>query len=1220
MEIIKELFLKPIDRRIEEVIKVTQEDEETVLDEINEYVLTNELAQHFITVYKAIAEGRTDPHEGIGMWISGFFGSGKSSFAKIVGYTVGNRVVLGQKASELINAKAREQLSPDLAEELTNYLGVVNTQIPTKPIIFDVSMDRSSRANEKISLIMYKALLRELGYAEDLDLANLEISLEVDSKLEEFVTRFREKFHKDWEKRRKLSLAINEASYILHEMSPGVYPSPDSWANTVGKEGRADISANELARRAFELASRRQPGKALIFIIDEVGQYVSHSEDKMLDLQGVIQAFGKEGKNRVKRGEAVAPCWILVTAQEKLNEVVAAIDSRRIEHARLQDRFPYKIDLKQSDISEITSKRVLQKTAEADKKLRQLYRTYQDRLQSLCRLERTGRNTRLDEDSFVALYPYLPYQIDLSIDIVSGLRLQRGAQGHIGGSNRTIIKQAQQMLIHHQTALGDQPIGTLVTLDKIYELLSAGGLISSEVSHEIDEVERRLPDDSLALKVAKAIALLEVVRDLPRTQRNLTAVLHPRIDAEPLESQVAAALERLEQAQLVRQTEEGYKLLTPQEKNWETQRRSLGPKPVDRNRILRRFIKEIFDAPEIRGYRYQKRKTFRFTLALNDEVIDENGQLRLNLIQINADEDPAAVDAAARKRSNENREELFWIFSLSEESHRLIEELYRSEKMISDHEMQAARHQLSAEENRCLQDEKRLKERLERKLQNQLTADLSKGVSFFQGIKRDASELGNKLAEMLANLRDIVIPELYPKFEIGNRPLDGNEVEKFLKADNLKDLPAIFYDGPEGLNLVTRQGDKLVPNKQAGVCREILDYLNKQHAYGIQVTGKQLERHFGGLGYAWPPEMIHLALAVLLRAAAIEIVYQGRHHQNYQLAVCRQVLTKHNAFRSASFAPRMTVDVKTLTQAAEAYEQLTGGEVDANEPALAQALRELAHQDRERLLPLLAVMESRSLPGHATLREFSQWLNRVLEQNDSECVLTLAQHGSQYLNYRNQLQALANRLNERAMDLISQARRTLTQQAPIVVERLGEQAKEWEQRLKDLLQNERFYEHLPEMEQLVGELNQAYHELYEQAHRERDEAYAAALAEMEQSEAAEALRDKPELSTRLDRALQPLKTHLCQNLELAPGTDRCRNCNATLSQLEAELSALTSLKDRARRELYTSTQSQTPIKTVKLTSLTGYRLENETQVEQALEKLRTELLELIRQGYRIILE
>jgi len=187
MQTIRDLFSRRIDRRIEEVIKVDQDDEETVLDELQEYVITESIGEHLTTVYKAIADAPSEPHEGIGIWVSGFFGSGKSSFAKIIGYTVGRRRVCGQSASQIVKEKAQRELTNRQADALAAYLDVINTNVPTQAIIFDVSMDRGVRtANERITEIMYKALLRTLDYAEDFDLAELEIGLEADGLLTRF--------------------------------------------------------------------------------------------------------------------------------------------------------------------------------------------------------------------------------------------------------------------------------------------------------------------------------------------------------------------------------------------------------------------------------------------------------------------------------------------------------------------------------------------------------------------------------------------------------------------------------------------------------------------------------------------------------------------------------------------------------------------------------------------------------------------------------------------------------------------------------------------------------------------------------------------------------------------------------------------------------------------------------------------------------------------------
>jgi hypothetical protein len=163
MSEIREIFAKPIDRTIEEVIKVEQADERAVLVELEEYVPTEFLREQYARVYDDIASGPANPREGIGVWISGFFGSGKSLFAKILGYTVAARKIGAKTASEIFKAKLDD---PKLAALLDSIV----TRIRFHAVIFDVSMDRGVRlANERLTEIFYKALLRELGYAEDFD-------------------------------------------------------------------------------------------------------------------------------------------------------------------------------------------------------------------------------------------------------------------------------------------------------------------------------------------------------------------------------------------------------------------------------------------------------------------------------------------------------------------------------------------------------------------------------------------------------------------------------------------------------------------------------------------------------------------------------------------------------------------------------------------------------------------------------------------------------------------------------------------------------------------------------------------------------------------------------------------------------------------------------------------------------------------------------------------
>src|ERR671924_126007 len=170
--------------KIEEIVKVDQVDEHSVFTELTEYIATDRLREHYRHLFKAMAEYRAQPNEGTGVWVSGFFGSGKSSFAKNVGYVVGNRTVLGRKASDVF----KERLEDPICESL---IDLINVNVPTEVVMFDVQTDRASGGSGSVSIshYMYRSLLRPFDYAEDFDIAELEQSLEADGRLDEFVRR-----------------------------------------------------------------------------------------------------------------------------------------------------------------------------------------------------------------------------------------------------------------------------------------------------------------------------------------------------------------------------------------------------------------------------------------------------------------------------------------------------------------------------------------------------------------------------------------------------------------------------------------------------------------------------------------------------------------------------------------------------------------------------------------------------------------------------------------------------------------------------------------------------------------------------------------------------------------------------------------------------------------------------------------------------------------------
>jgi len=1214
MNKIKEIFAKPIDRPIEEVIKVEQANEKAVATEIDEYVATESIRRQFAEIYKEIAEGPAAPREGIGIWISGFFGSGKSAFAKILGYTVANRKIGNTTASALFKAVVNDSRVSDLLDS-------INTRIPFDAVIFDVSMDRGVRfAGERLTEIMYKALLRELGYAEDFDLAELEITLEADNKLQLFENEFEKEYGEVWRKRRQLGLAINEASAVLHRLDPQTYPAPDSWAKTVGK-GRADIDPNKLARRCFELCSRRAPGKALIFIIDEVGQFVSRSVDKMLDLQAIVQAVGLEGRNRTERREAVSPFWIVVTSQEKLSEVVTALDSKKIELARLQDRFRITVDLKQADITEVTARRVLSKNTEAVEILGRLYDNNSGRIKECCTLENSTRNLDITKKEFIRLYPYLPYQIELCIDIVAGLRAKRGAFRHIGGSNRTIIKQAQQMMINERTRLADAPIGSLVTLDKLYELLEVGNLLPTEVTQEIGNVATRLKDEPLALKVAKAISLLESVKDLPRTVHNLAVVLHPSVDALPLRQEVEKALKKLEEAQFIRNTEEGFKLLTVQEKTWEEERKGLDPKEKDRNRIRREIIREVFSDPKVRAHSYKNLRTFRLGITLDGDPIDQDGDIMLHISLFDDDKFKEALNEA-RKESAAKSTDIYWVAPVQDEVHNAVTELFRSNEMIAEYERRDSHEPLSAEQKACLAEEKNRRDRYSRQARLLLVKAIESGHCFFAGVGYDASILGIDLASMMRSMVEKVVPSLYPKLEIGTLPLAGGEADKFLTESNLNGLPKLFYHDKPELSLVIKQAGQYVPNLGSLLCRDILEYVRKEHAYGNKVTGKMLEVHFGGVGFGWELESVRLGVAVLFRGGALEVSHQGRKYRDYTEPSARQPFQSNLAFRAASFSPREALDLKVLAAAHRMYEELTGKDVNMEEGAIAQAFKQLAAEDREKLVPLCARLNALRLPGADAVVNQLKWVEGILDSPADECVKTLAYEGKAYAEGRRRVDELAKATTDENVEIYRSSRRILEEQWPMLKARgIGEALATNAEKIKVILNSEDCFKRLEELKAASRDLDAAFRNLFAATFEKRAKAYATALEMVKGRPEWLTVSQSQEISLEQKAAiLFPLTSRANAEMDLPFGEMTCRRTGATLAQLESEIDGVNVVVSQVMKKLVELAIPRGQIEIVSVARLFPTRITTEEELREFLKVLQDRLEKILASGNIIMLE
>jgi len=1174
---IRELFSKPIDRTIEEVIKVDQTDEEVLADEIEEYETTTALAKHYCEIFDRYLETPNKPHEGIAVWVSGFFGSGKSSFAKMVGLSIDNRDVLGRSASERFAERARSQ-------RLEVLLRTINEKIPTHAVIFDVSTDRGIRSgNQTLTEIMYGLFLQSLGYAKDLDLSELEIALEEQGRLTQFEDEYRKLFDKSWDTEKgKVAFALSQASRVLHNLEPDTYPLADSWVKAV--KNKADITPGKLADRATELMRRRKPGESLMFVVDEVGQFVARDVQKMLDLQAVVQSLGVKGRGKH---------WLVVTSQEKLGELISGLDDKKIELRRLMDRFPLQVHLEPSDISEVTSRRVLSKNAVAEAVLGQLFDQHRARLTENTRMSAEIRLPELSRPGFIDLYPLLPYQIDLIIDIVSGLRTQGGGGGHVGGANRTIIKLAQQLLINPAVNLAAEPCGTLARLDQVYDLVEHN--IASDVRAKIASIGRDLKHP-LAQPVAKVICLLQFVKTVHRTEENFAAALYPAVGADSRLADVKEALLELEATHQVRRGDDGYRIPTPAEDDWERSRNAVNPKPGDAHRLVTEVVQGFWQPQP--AYTLLETKTFKAGLTIHGREVT-SGDLAFHF---HFADEPAEFPALAeelRSRSQLERSHVFWAAALDEAIDRQIVELFRSREILARRGREARGEgtpALIAEEG--VRQRRHLEE-----LRRLLKAACLSGSVYFRGTDRRPSDGTQEVGRGAIEILGKVLPEVFDRFqEAAAKPTDVKKgVEALFSAENLQGLPSVFSN----LNLLRSENGRTVFNADSGPLRELLNRIEERANYGETASGRLLADEFAREPFGWDFEAVRLLVLSLLRAGKIDATSKAQTIEATTSIEARETFSNNNLFRQASFRPKRGIEFEELVKAAEAFRDTFGAEVrELSAGAIVEELRREVARHEDLVSAALGKLTANRLPGTGVLDSALGQMKAILRGTEDQALATFNASFRAIKDAIKRAAELEQALTEPRVHDLEQARRALAVAWPVLKLEpdLHPDLASRAEQLEDLLKRESFYRDLPAIEQHARAIELEYSRRFEDAQQARIDRYREALELLTKTPGWHDL--PPEVQADLAAPLRAGTEPLPRTSPLSLLRSDRDACDARLRQ------AVRRVQEVLEGERLAAVQPQPYF---------GGGVETEEQLDAALQGLREECLHLIGAGKKVVL-
>ncbi|VWX60042.1 conserved hypothetical protein [Burkholderiales bacterium 8X] len=1175
---IKTLFANDIHRRIEEVIKVDQTDEEIIRDEINEYVVTDAIRSHYTGIFDAYLETPNKPHEGIAIWVSGFFGSGKSSFAKMLGLSVANRLVAGESAAERFAERAGDK-------KLQVLLKAINEKIPTHAVIFDVSTDRGIRSgNQTLTEIMYGLFLQSLGYAKDLDLSELEIGLEEKGHLARFEDEYKRLFKKDWAvEKGKVAFALSEASRVLHSLDPNTYPVADSWVKAV--KNKADITPGKLAERAGELMKRRKLGHTLMFVVDEVGQFVARDVQKMLDLQAIVQSLGVKGRGKH---------WVVVTSQEKLGELVSGLDDKKIELARLMDRFPLQVHLEPSDISEVTSRRVLLKNAAAQTALGKLFDEHRGRLTEHTRLTADIKLPELSREAFIDLYPLLPYQIDLIIQVVSGLRTQGGTSKHVGGANRTIIKLAQQLLINPAVNLADGKLGDLVRLDQVYDLVE--GNIGSEVRAKIAAISKEL-NHPLAQPVAKVICLLQYVRSVHRNAENIAAALHGNVSGDSQLASVKEALRELEAAHKVRRGDDGYRIPTPAEDDWERVRNGISPKPGDSHRLYSEVLTAFWQPQP--SHTLFDTKTFKAGLAIHGREVT-SGDMMFQVHLADDGKELEALAAELRTRSQLERKHVFWAIGLTDAIDRETVELFRSKEMLARKERET-----KGEDTPALIAEERVRlRRHSDELRRLLRAACLSGHIYFRGNDRSPTDRAVDVGKTAAEVLGQVLPEVFDRFkEAAAKATDVKKgTDALFTAENLQGLPSVFG----GIGLLRDEKGRTVFRTESSPLKEVLDRIEERANYGDTASGRSLTDEFAKEPFGWDFEVVRLLVLSLLRAGKIEATSKGQTIDTVTGVEARDTFSNNNLFRQASFRPKKGIEFEELVKASEAFRETFGSEVkELNAGAIVAELRKEVARNEDTVSSALATLTAHRLPGGAVLDGAIGQMKAILRGSEDNSIATFNTSHRAIKDAIKRAMELEQVLNEPRLHDLERARKAqsslwsfLSQESDI-----AEDLRTRASSLEDLLARETFFKDLPSIEQNTKAIETEYARRFDEALHDRIAAYTNAFDKLIKTPGWLEIDEDQQR-----RLAGPFERGQKRDAERAPIPQLRADRDACEGRLRAAVAELRRIIDGER------------VTTVSVGSYFAEGVETEEQLEAALNGIREECSRLIGAGKKVIVQ
>lgn len=595
---ISEMFAKEIDRDIKGVIKVGQDDGENILQELDEYVVTRELDKHFRTFFSNYNRGVHGQTDKMGVWISGFFGSGKSHFLKIISYLLENREVDGKKAIDFFIDGGKIADATVIAD--MRLAGSLSTDV----VLFNVdSKSEAGVKSEKDAIIdVFVKVFNEMqGFCGSLPfVAELERKLAEDGNFVPFQEKFFELNAKTWKEAREDFYFIQDELIVC--LSQLDIMSEDAARNWCEKAADTySISIEKFAEQVCKYCDSKGNHHHVVFLVDEIGQYIAGDTKLMLNLQTVTEDLGTACQGKA---------WVIVTSQQDIDSVVAVKGN---DFSKIQGRFDTRLSLSSANVDEVIRKRILAKKQTATTTLSLLYDKAEPHLKNIISFtDDVEKKLYAGRDDFAAVYPFIPYQFHLLGQVLTAIRTHGASGKHLAEGERSMIALFKESA----ESVKNQEEGVLIPFNTFYNALDK--FIDHTHQIVITHAAGNSKLEPFDVELLKVLFMIKYVKEIKGDVENLTTLMIDSIDQErlPLRKQVEQSLARLVRQTLVQKNGDEYMFLTNEEQDIN---KAIANETVEMGEIIADASAIIYgQIIRENKYRYSNRYNFPYHQMVDD--------------------------------------------------------------------------------------------------------------------------------------------------------------------------------------------------------------------------------------------------------------------------------------------------------------------------------------------------------------------------------------------------------------------------------------------------------------------------------------------------------------------------------------------------------------------------------------------------------------------------